>query len=185
MPTATENFDPFKSRLARDIRNSLAAAFLQALSGRDPLIFRRKAGEYLEQGLEDPHRDYILERLKKYDAVYELTTGSGIRGRMQLAGILWTHGLYFEMHDLLENAWLNAEGPRRRGLQGLIRAAGMKIHTESGNMKAAASMGRKAQADLKLCGSSLADFADLASVAAEVDRMLAGTENLWKIRSLN
>ena len=177
LPKKADKFDPFNSRLARDIRNSLAVSFLQALDDRDPDIFKRQARGYLDPGLKDPYRKYITERLKKYDEAYVLITGSDIRDIMQQAGILWSHGLYFEMHDLLEKIWISAEGPRRRGLQGLIRAAGMKIHAENGNMKAAASMGRKARADLQLCGSSLPDFTGLASVSEEIDRMLAGLKN--------
>jgi len=166
-------FDPFNSRQARDIRNSLSKSFLQALSERDPALYRGKTDGYLAQNLEQPFRGYVTERLQKYDAVFDRITRKDAGGKVQQAGVLWDHGLYFEMHELLEEIWVTAEGDRRKALQGLIRAAGMKIHAENYNMKAAVSMGKKARADLELYGNSLPDFAGLETVSAEIDRTLA------------
>jgi hypothetical protein len=165
-------FDPFRSRLARDIRNSLSNSFLLALAEKAPELYRNKAGDYLAQNLEQPYQEYVRERLKKYDVVCDTIIHKSSNDKMQQAAVLWAYGLYFEMHELLEELWVKAEGTRRKALHGIIRAAGMKIHAESGNLKAAVSMGRKARADLELYGTSLTDFAALESLAAEVDRTL-------------
>jgi hypothetical protein len=166
-------FDPFSSRQARDIRNSLSKSFLQALSEKDPGLYRKKADKYLTQNLEHHFQGYVTERRREYDAVYDCIIRKGADEKIEQAGLLWDHGLYFEMHELLEKVWATAEGVRRKGLQALIRAAGMKIHAENNNLKAAASMGQKARADLELCGNSLSDFAGLETVSAEIDRTLA------------
>ena len=171
--THPNRFDPFSSRQARDIRNNLSKSFLQALSEKDPGLYRKKADEYLTQNLEHPFQGYVTERLQKFDAVYDCIIRTGADEKIEQAGLLWDHGLYFEMHELLEEVWITAEGGRRKGLQALIRAAGMMIHAENNNLKAAASMGRKALADLELYGSSLSDFAGLETVSTEIDRTLA------------
>jgi len=173
MKGAHPRFDPFSSRRARDIRNSLARSFLQALEKKDPAVYREKADEYLAQNLEQPFQVYVTGRREEYEAVLDRIIRKGAGGKMQQAEVLWDHGLYFEMHELLEEVWATAEGDRRKGLQGLIRAAGMKIHAENNNLKAAASMGQKALTDLELYGNSLSDFAGLETVSAEIVRTLA------------
>jgi hypothetical protein len=166
-------FDPFSSRLARDIRNGLSDSFLQALVEKDSTVYQEKIEEYLAQNLKRPYQEYIAERLRKYDVVIGIVTHEGSNDKMQQAGILWSHKLYFEMHELLEEFWVESTGERRRGLQGLIRAAGMKIHAENNNIKAAVSMGMKARTDLDKYGTSLADFAELEAVSAEINHTLA------------
>jgi hypothetical protein len=166
-------FDPFSSRLARDIRNTLSDSFLQALAERDPTLYRKKTEEYLAQKLERPYQEYITERLRKYDIVLGTLIRKDSNDKMEQARILWRHKLYFEMHELLEEVWGGSTGERRRGLQGLIRAAGMRIHIENNNIKAAVNMGMKARTDLKRYGASLTDFSELEAVSAEISRTLA------------
>jgi len=170
-------FDPFNNRLARDIRNGLSKSFLEALLERDMSLCERRAAGYLEQDLEQIYQVYIRTRLEKYDeAIFAVEQGQ-LDDELQQAEILWECGLYFEMHELLEDIWKNAKGNERRALQGLIRAAGMKIHAENGNMKAAATIGRKAQVALQLYGRELIRFNKLESILAEITRTLTGIDN--------
>lgn len=171
--TVLNKFDPFNSRLARDIRNSLSVSFLDSLAEADSGLYRKKAEEYFKQNLEQPYLEYVGQRLKKYDLVFGLIKDKGIYDIMRQAEVLWAHKLYFELHELLEKLWIRAEGDRRGGLQGLIRAAGMKIQAECGNLKAAESMGQKALNDLELYGHTLTDFTGLEAVSAEVSRTLS------------
>ena len=92
------------------------------------------------------------------------------RELLQQAAILWDLQLYFEMHELLEPVWKDAEGAWRKALQGLIRAAGVKIHAEYNN-RAAVSMSAKALKDLKRFGDMLKGFDKL-------DAVLAGLEEI-------
>ncbi len=63
-------FDPFKKRLARDIRNSLSKSFLESLVQRDESIYQRKAADYLKMKLEEVCRDYVITRVEKYNEIF-------------------------------------------------------------------------------------------------------------------
>jgi hypothetical protein len=163
-------FDPFRRRLARDIRNNLSRAFLKSLAGKDISSFQRVAATYLQQHLEPAYEIYVIKRLEKYKEAFAAINAGELREVLQQAAILWDCELYFEMHELLEPEWKEAEGDRRRALQGLIRAAGMKIHAENNN-RAAASMGTKAHEDLQKYGDRLEGFGKLEAVLADLQEM--------------
>lgn len=160
--------DPFKSRLARDIRNSLSKSFLESLRSANRDFFQRKAAQLLEQEPSQTHQDYIVSRLSKYEDVFAAIIRNHLNDELDQAEILWDHGLFYEMHELLEIVWVKAEGNERKALQGLIQAAGMKIHAEVRNMKAANSMGRKALTALQHYGDTLKGFGRLNSMLAEI-----------------
>jgi hypothetical protein len=172
-----KKFDPFNNRLARDIRNGLSKSFLGALAERDVSSYKRRAAEYLKQDLEQVYQMYVETRLEKFDEVFVAIEQGRIDNELQQAEILWEQRLYFEMHELLENIWNSAEGNERKALQGLIRAAGMKIHAENGNTRAAVAMGRKAQADLQLFGRALIRLNILESILAEITNTLANMDS--------
>jgi hypothetical protein len=52
---------------------------------------------------------------------------------------LFNRKLYFECHDLLEDAWAGARGPERDFLQALIHVAVGMYHVAAGNQKGAVS----------------------------------------------
>ena len=164
-------FDPFNSRLARDIRNTLSKSFLRSLKDNNSEIFQLSTAEYLKQELEPVYEKYIRNRLKTYEEVFAIITRDRVHDVLQQATIFWDHGLYFEMHELLEPVWIKAEGGMRRALQGLIRAAGAKIHLESSNTAAAASMGAKALADLEEFGGALAGFTKCKAIMADLKKI--------------
>ncbi len=172
-----KRFDPFNNRLARDIRNSLSKSFLESIREGDEAVFHRKADEYLGQKLDRSYKNYIESRLDKYENVYAAIMQGHSAGELFQAEILWDNGLYYEMHELLETVWIKAEGDERKALQGLIRAAGTKIHAESGNTKAAVSMGQKAQASLQLYGDELKGFNRCVSILAEIKDIIAALDS--------
>ena len=55
------------------------------------------------------------------------------------AAALFNRKLYFECHDLLEEAWAGARGPERDFLQALIHIAVGMYHVAAGNQKGAVS----------------------------------------------
>lgn len=165
-------FDPFKNRLARDIRNTLSSSFLKAIALKDGSIFKSCGAEYLMQDLAPVFESYVASRLGKYEEAFAIIHQGEAGGALQQAAILWQLQLFFEMHELLEVIWKKAAGRRRKALQALIRAAGMKIHAENNNMKAAVSMALKARAGLLLYGDELGGFAILDSVLAELNKTL-------------
>ena len=101
-----------------------------------------------------------------------------MREILQQAAKFWDLELYFEMHELLEPTWKAAEGDRRKALQGLIRAAGMKIHAENNNNKAAASMGSKALAELQKLGGELEGFCRLEAVLRDLQQNHSSTQEI-------
>ena len=56
------------------------------------------------------------------------------------AAALANHGLFFEVHELLEPVWFRATEPARTALQGLIQIAVGFHHLENGNREGARSL---------------------------------------------
>jgi hypothetical protein len=126
---------------SRDGRvGSAPAARLRALgwfaaAGSDAVALR---------GTHHAHAPTLLERARRaaamrdaLDRVPDATTLAGVLGR---AALLADAGLFFEVHELLEPAWLRAEGPRRLGLQALIQVAVAQHHLAGGNHAGAISL---------------------------------------------
>jgi len=119
---------------------------------------------------------YVTSRLAKYEKAYELIEQQKRKEVLQQAEILWVLELYFEMHELLEPEWQEAKGDRRLALQGLIRAAGMMVHAENNNMKAAAAMGAKSLSALLQYGGELTGFIGLDAILAEIKQKLGAAQ---------
>jgi len=126
----------------------------------------------LQQNPEPPYAHYLKERLARYEEAYAIIEKRKLKKILQQVPILWDLKLYFEMHELLELQWKEAEGDRRKALQGLIRAAGMKIHAANNNRKAAISMGGKALIDLANYCGELRGFDKIEAILAEIEQIL-------------
>lgn len=136
-------FEPFQDRLSRDIRNDLSTAFKQAVAGLDPEPFHRTAARYLNEATSDCYRDYIEDRVRRYgEALARLRRGPTTM--LWRAAVLWDLQLFFEVHELLEQAWMRAEGEEKLRLQAMIRAAGVYIKLEYGYREAALKMAARA-----------------------------------------
>jgi hypothetical protein len=168
-----EKFDPFSVRLARDIRNSLSKAFVKSLALHDPLILQRVADNFLGQQLSPLYQDYIEDRLARYAEAQATIIKHNIVGIVEQSQILWELQLYYEMHEILEGIWLESAGARRKALQGLIRAAGMKIHADQGRHKAARTMAAKSLTDLMEYRNALPGFSKIDSVLEEARKIAA------------
>jgi hypothetical protein len=59
---------------------------------------------------------------------------------LERAAALANHGLFFEVHELLEPVWFRASEPERTALQGLIQVAVAFHHLENGNREGAGSL---------------------------------------------
>jgi hypothetical protein len=67
------------------------------------------------------------------------------------ARALWSEGLFFEVHEVLEAAWKTATGAERQALQGVIQIAVAFHHFAHGNVRGARSLlceGRSRVADV-------------------------------------
>ena len=65
--------------------------------------------------------------------------------------ILFNHGEFFRCHEVLEEAWVTASGPRRLFLQSLIHCAVGFCHHQRGNTAGATSQLRKGLDKLAAC----------------------------------
>ncbi len=135
-------FDPFESRISRDIRNELSGHFLDdLLSIRDPGKKDEKTAALTRKAPDADHLRFIETRLEKYRKVYRESDGAG---PFEIARRLWNHRLFFECHEWLEPLWMNADGSEKKAIQGIIRAAGAHVHDEAGRKSPARTSAQKA-----------------------------------------
>ncbi len=79
---------------------------------------------------------------------------------------LWEKGLYWEVHEVLEPAWLEAEGSERHLIQGVIQLAAA-LHKAKTSKKGALRLFQKALGHLRQVPGL-----DAEAFAAEVRRAL-------------
>lgn len=107
-----------------------------------------------------------LERLGRYtDVVAGAPTGCDLATRLGQARLLFGAGLYFEVHEVLEPVWLEAEPPPKGWLQGLIQAAVAWHHFDAANQRGALSLAEAATEKLRAVPPVWLGFE--ASVVAE------------------
>ena len=133
-------FNPFTSRRARFIRNSLSKKFISALSQRDLASVKVHAGQLLSEESSRESRRYIHDRLHRYEKAFAHIRRLGLKNVQGQMVYLWNHGLFFEVHELLEERWRISSGAERLALQGLIKAAGVYVHLEYEHESAANKM---------------------------------------------
>jgi hypothetical protein len=139
----TSEFNPFTDRLSRDIRNELSVSLPKAIEIRSLEPVQIVADRFLAQQLPDTHLQYINNRLQNYaDALNRLPANTD--DYMGIAIVLWDLKLFFEVHEILEPEWIEAQGDKKLLLQALIRAAGVYINLELGYRDRAAKIGGKA-----------------------------------------
>jgi hypothetical protein len=93
-----------------------------------------------------------------------------LESALSAAPLLFDAGLYFEVHELLEPYWLEADGSDRTALQGLIQVAVGFEHLVNGNAKGGHAL--LASGGDKMRGRALSGL-DLDRFAHEVRAFLA------------
>lgn len=78
-----------------------------------------------------------------------------LSGTLARAALLADAELYFEVHELLEPAWIQADGTRRVGLQGLIQVAVAFHHLQQLNQRGAESLLAEGLSRLDAAGQAL------------------------------
>lgn len=139
-----DRFDPFNSRLCRNVRNALCEGFKDALEEGALQPVHRTANFFLDGDLPDVVRAYIDKRLTAYEGVLADLQDCPADDPLDIAPRIWNRRLFFETHEYLEPFWMAAEGDGKRLLQALIRAAGAYVHLEQGNRSAARRIAAKA-----------------------------------------
>ncbi|MBU0910071.1 MAG: DUF309 domain-containing protein, partial [Proteobacteria bacterium] len=138
------DFDPFRDRQARQIRNILSTAFVQSLRDLNPAAFASTGELLLKQEISADKRAYILDRLSRYKKCITTIEQQGIQTILEQSFVLWDAELFFEVHEILEGQWMASQGREKIALQGLIRAAGVYILLAGGNRQGAGKMAAKA-----------------------------------------
>ncbi len=87
--------------------------------------------------------------MQRYGLVFERIQQEQIDDARVQAVILWNNGLFFEVHDILEDIWHKKQGDERRAIQGLIKAAGAYVHLESDRLNSAERLALKSVRLLK------------------------------------
>lgn len=170
---APQKFDPFTDRRARDIRNGLSATLLKGLVEKDSASVEREAEKFLAGDLDRVYVDYIRDRLTRYEKGLDLIREKGLVGLLGGSLAFWDQRLFFEVHEILEELWRPATGSERQALKGVIKAAGVYVHLERGNLKGGAKMAAKALSLLVDHGESLPGSFPLARIV-EALKDLAG-----------
>jgi hypothetical protein len=143
-------FDPFKSRLCRNIRNELSKSLMKAIHSGDIGSSYAVAEKYVSEGTEPFINSYINNRIMRYKAIVSQiqTANIQIHETYIIALLLWDQELFFEVHEWLEKKWRNSQGTEKIISQALIRAAGTYMHLECGRHVGAKKMASKAVAAL-------------------------------------
>jgi len=165
---AAGKFDPFNDRLSRDIRNSLSEAFIDALARMEPSAYRAEADIWRTKNPSEIHLEYIQYRLQSYDQVFNQIKANQLVDPLLQCLVIWNNGLFFEFHDHLEGIWKLAGGDERQALKGLIKAAGVYIHSEVGHQRAVKSLSAKAYRLIRQYSRSLTFIKNLDALAQKL-----------------
>jgi hypothetical protein len=164
-------FDPFNNRLARDIRNTLSAAFVDAMLQVDKSRYQRTAEQWLARNLDDVYAGYIKDRLKRYGHVFDQIKLNRINDAKLQALIIWNHGLFFEVHEHLERIWQKTTDDEYQALKGLIQAAGVYIHLKFNHRPAAERLAIKSS-------DRIQKYSDCLTFIANLNLLLEKLKNL-------
>ncbi len=152
-------FDPFRDRLSRDIRNELSESLLDCLQDHQLTAAQKIAEGYLAKDPGPVYVDYINDRLDRYTR-FLAHVAEGPADVVWQGFVLWDLGLFFEVHEIIEHAWLRSSGPEKLFLQALIRAAGVYIKSEYGFYEIAEKIASKALPVLENNTDRLAVYTD-------------------------
>ncbi|PHR30092.1 MAG: hypothetical protein COA36_01535 [Desulfotalea sp.] len=140
-------FNPFEDRFSRDMRNALSSALASAIeTGVDtPLLALIE--DYRSRDLAPHYQNYFQDRWDRFTKA--LTSIQPDQEPIAQAVILWNHGLFFEVHEVLEHVWYHTLGNEKLVLQALIRAAGVYVKQEYGYTATASKIAGKSWPVLK------------------------------------
>jgi uncharacterized protein len=163
-----ERFDPFNNRQCRNVRNALSENFKKALEQKKMRAVRRVAEIFLNDPLPMCVKTYIDWRLTAYEQVLTDIRRRKLDDPLDIAFAIWDRRLFFETHEYLEQHWMTAGGDDKKLLQAIIRAAGVYVHLEQGNLTGAKRIAAKALAVLKLHQDRLSPYADARLLLAKL-----------------
>ncbi len=179
------------------LRDALAALFIRATAGEDGARDQIRALErwaksgsveaelqelWAEDG--DPLFDmygltsrfqalagYTQDRIRRFTAALQwIGHGKAKIDPIAISRCAWDAGLFFEVHEILEPAWMASRGAQKDELQGLIMAAAAFHHLCDGNLAGTKGLLRDACRKLNH-SSAYAGFTNqLGCIAGAVER---------------
>jgi hypothetical protein len=164
-------FDPFKDRRSRELRNTLSEQFVEVVLRNDPQAFYLFCEHWEAMEIGGVYREYLDIRLNRYRRAFEQFEQDNIWAPLRQSLVLWNVGLYFEVHELLENIWHTAAEPLRSALKGLIQAAGVHIHFLWGHQNAAEKLAKKAHKHLVDSRAGAGFIANLDELIDHLERI--------------
>lgn len=166
-----KKFEPFMDRLSRDIRNDLSESLVAVLKEKSLAPAQAVADAFLSRELAPCYQAYINDRIERYGQALEKIASSSNTDALWQGLVLWDMGLFFEVHEILEHAWLGAEGKEKKLLQAMIRAAGVYIKLEHGYDAPAVKIASKAVPVLKENRDRLAAYTDPGLLLQALERL--------------
>ena len=166
--TDRESFDPFADRSARDLRNSLATALAKALASGRRDGYRQLAQRWRAGGLCAGCQRYLEDRLGRYEQAMAACQAPPDRSPLRNVRVLWNLGLFFEVHEVVEEIWRASTGGRREALKGLVQAAGVFVHREAGRRAPAARLAARAAQRLARWGPYLPEIGNLEELLTDL-----------------
>ena len=163
-------FQPFTDRLSRDIRNDLSESFIDVLEQNSINPAVNIAQSYFQKDLAPCYRDYIEKRLASYRRVLERRNLNN-QDPLYIGLLLWDEELFFEVHEILEHAWLQESGEEKLFLQAMIRTAGVYIKVDAEQKDAASRIAQKALPVIKKNRKRLDEYTD-------ADLLIKGLANI-------
>jgi hypothetical protein len=158
---ASRSFDPFNDRLSRDIRNSLSDALVASLKQRKAEVYLEQSRKWFEKKPVAFYSEYIQDRIRRYDLTFQKIQRNHLDDARIQALILWNHGLFFEVHDILEDIWHKTQAEERQAIKGLIKAAGVYVHLEYNRSDSAERLAVKAAGLLRKYAGNLGFISNL------------------------
>ena len=151
--------------------HSQSNALVEAIGAGDKQIYRRCARKWLANDLPPVLAAYIRDRIQRYD---KIALGSGRPQGSQAYGTaleIWNLGLFFETHEYLETIWLHSSGDEHQARKGLINSAGVYIHLENQNRRAARRLARRAWQQIRDNSHCLKFLANLDVLLSSLHRL--------------
>lgn len=90
--------------------------------------------------------------------------GDPIRRATLQAAALWNERLFFEVHEVLEAVWKDADGALRQALQGLIQIGVAFHHLAHGNVRGARTLLAEGRGRLAACPPEMLSAVDVAGL---------------------
>ncbi len=153
-------FDPFENRLCRNIRNDIGYGFVKSVQQRSLAPFNSALKKYHNNADNPPFKSYINHRLTLVKKILMQIDSGRLKtvNEFSILMFVWSHQLYYEFHEWVEELWLPANGNYKKSLQGLIFASVALEHHQYNRQIPAQKLSIKAIAKLERHGLLLPEL---------------------------